>query len=119
MVIRPPHPDDFAAMTAITNHYIATSAIHFAYEPLGDEFLRTAWRVGTRYPWFVADESGVVGYAKSGTWRDRAAYQWTSEIGVYVADAARGRGVGTLLYQVLLDELARRGFRSAIAGITL
>src|SRR6478672_8051418 len=34
MSIRPVHNDDFDAIAAITNHYIASSAIHFAYEPL-------------------------------------------------------------------------------------
>ena len=34
MAIRPARDDDFAALTAITNHYITTSSIHFAYEPL-------------------------------------------------------------------------------------
>jgi phosphinothricin acetyltransferase len=52
-------------------------------------------------------------------WRERAAYQWTAEAGLYIADAARGHGLGRALYAALLDELARRGFRSAIAGITL
>jgi phosphinothricin acetyltransferase len=61
----------------------------------------------------------VVGYAKAGTWRERTAYRWTAEVGLYVADAERGRGIGRALYAELLDDLARRGFRSAIAGITL
>ena len=30
MAIRPVREDDFTALAAITNHYIATSAIHFA-----------------------------------------------------------------------------------------
>jgi len=121
MAIRPAHEDDFPAITAITNHYIATTTIHFATEPLAVDALRAMWAgYRDRYPWLVAEEAGhVVGYAKAGTWRDRAAYAWTPEIGLYVAPDARGRGLGTALYGVLLDELARRGFRSAIAGITL
>jgi len=117
MQIRPPRDDDFEAIAAITNHYIATTAIHFGYEPITAGDLR-AHR--GRYPWFVADEDGhVLGYAKAASWRDRAAYQWTCEVAVYVADGTHRRGIGTQLYTVLLDELARRGFRSAVAGITL
>jgi phosphinothricin acetyltransferase len=67
----------------------------------------------------VLDEGRVVGYAKSGTWRDRAAYRWTTEIGLYLDPAACGRGLGRAMYAELLPELARRGFRSAIAGMTL
>ena len=119
MVIRPARSDDFAAIAAITNHYIATTAIHFAYEPIEPEELVAKWRT-QEYPWLVVEDGGeLAGYAKSGAWRDRAAYKWTCEVGLYIADGARGRGLGSALYAALLDAVARRGFRSAIAGITL
>ncbi|HEY1555449.1 MAG TPA: GNAT family N-acetyltransferase [Kofleriaceae bacterium] len=119
--IRPARAGDFAAIAEITNFYIATTAIHFAYEPIATAELEGAWRTaGERFPWLVAEEAGaVVGYAKAGTWRDRDAYSWTCEVGLYIADAARGRGLGGALYRELLAEVARRGFRSAIAGIAL
>lgn len=117
MLIRPVRDADFDALAAITNHYIATTAIHFGYEAVTGDELRAAWK--ERYPWLVADDGAVLGYAKAGVWRDRAAYQWTCEVGLYVANTARGRGIGTALYRELLDECARRGFRSAVSGITL
>jgi phosphinothricin acetyltransferase len=116
-MIRPARDDDFDAIAAITNHYISTTTYHFAYEPLPVEAYRAMQK--PRFPWFVYDDGGVLGYAKAGTWRDRAAYDWTTEIGLYVAPGAHRRGIGRALYTALLDELARRGFRSAIAGITL
>jgi len=121
MLVRTPRDDDFAALAAITNHYIATTTVHFAYDAIAEAELRDQWqRYHERFPWCVAEHGGtVVGYAKAGTWRDRTAYQWTPEVGLYVADAERGRGIGRVLYTALLDELPRRGFRSAIAGITL
>ena len=121
MAIRPAREQDFPALAAITSFYIETTAIHFGYEPVTADELVEAWRAREgRYPWFVAEEVGeVVGYAKAGTWRERAAYAWTCEVGLYVADAARGRGHGGALYRALIPELARRGFRSAIAGMTL
>ena len=121
MVIRPARAADFVAITEITNHYIATTAIHFAYEAMAESELLAMWqKYAERHPWLVIEEDGAVaGYAKSGTWRERSAYQWTCETGVYVADGARGRGLGRALYEALLAECARRGFHSAIAGITL
>ncbi len=121
MAIRPARDDDFSAITAITNHYIVTSAVHFAYEPLAEAALRAQWHgYRERFPWFVIEDAGrVVGFAKAGTWRDRAAYAWTAETGVYLADGARGRGFGRRVYVAMLDELVARGFRSAVAGITL
>ncbi len=121
MTIRAARAEDFAAIAAITNHYITTTAIHFAYEPVPDDELRAMWqRGGDRFPWLVTEEDGqVVAYAKAGTWRERAAYAWTVETGLYVAPDARGRGLGKRIYAALIDELARRGFRSIVAGITL
>jgi phosphinothricin acetyltransferase len=118
-VIREAREDDFDAIAAITNHYIETTAIHFSYEPVTAGDLRALWRPGT-FPWLVADDAaGIIGYAKAGTWRDRAAYKWTPEVGLYLAPDARGRGTGTALYTALLAACAARGFRSVIAGITL
>lgn len=125
MVIRPARDDDFPMIAAITNHYIETTAIHFAYEPASEQELRSTWSRRGKHVWLVAEDtppemSGpVVGYAKSGVWRDRAAYAWTAEVGLYVDRSARGHGIGTALYSQLLAELPLLGFRSAVAGITL
>jgi phosphinothricin acetyltransferase len=121
MQVRAALAEDFAALAAITNHYITTTAIHFGYEPITEVELRDQWqRHRDRFPWLVAERDGaVVGYAKAGTWRERAAYSWTAEAGLYVADGERGHGLGRALYAALLDELTRRGFRSVVAGITL
>jgi len=120
MSIRPVRDDDFDAIAAITNHYIATTAIHFAYEPVTAGELAALWRAHPKHPYLVLEDgAAIAGYAKAGVWRERAAYQWTCEVGVYIADDARGRGLGTALYAALLDDCTRAGFRSAIAGITL
>jgi len=119
--IRPPRDDDFAAIADITNHYIETSTIHFAYQPVTAESLLEHWHAARgRFPWLVAEDGGaVVAYAKAGTWRDREAYDWTAEVGLYVHHEAHRRGIGRRLYAELLAELGRRGFRSAIGGIAL
>jgi L-amino acid N-acyltransferase YncA len=119
MTIRAAAADDFDAIAAITNHYIATTAIHFGYEPVTAAELLDTWQHKLRYPWLVDDTGEVRGYAKGGPWRDRAAYQWTVETGIYVADNVRGGGIGRALYAALIERLAAAGFRSAVAGITM
>jgi L-amino acid N-acyltransferase YncA len=83
--------------------------------------LRTLWQHGTAsYPWLVAEQGGgVVGYAKAGEFRSRAAYRWTTEAGIYLAPEHCGRGLGPPLYRRLLDVLRAQGFHLAIGGITL
>jgi len=113
---------DFPTFTAITNEVIQTSATHFGYEPYADDDLVTYWHTQrARFPWLtLTDTAGdVLGYAKAGSWRERAAYQWTCETTIYLATAARGQGHGRLLYTSLLAECVRLGFHSAVAGITL
>lgn len=121
-MIRETEPDDFTALTAITNAIITTTAIHFGYQPYGAGEMAGMWRNDReRFPWLTLtdDDGEPIGYAKAGTWRSRDAYQWTCETGIYVHERARGQGRGKQLYQRLLDECARRGFHSCVAGITL
>jgi phosphinothricin acetyltransferase len=128
MLIRPARAEDFVEIAAITNYYIETTAIHFGYDPCTADDLRQLWeKTRAKHPWLVAEDAQVapetpgrvIGYAKSGVWRERAAYQWTAEVGLYVAPMERGKGIGTALYDELLSQVALRGFHSAVAGITL
>ena len=61
MSIRPARDDDFPAIAAITNHYIVTSAIHFAYEPLSADRMHSMWcAYRERFPWLVIEQQGKV-----------------------------------------------------------
>src|SRR5690606_20008653 len=51
--------------------------------------------------------------------RTRPAYRWTVETGVYLAPEARGRGLGRVLMEQMIDLLTRQGFTTAVAGVTL
>ena len=121
MRIRAAGDHDFDAIAAITNHYIAGTAIHFGYQPVSADELRATWRAGAgRYPWLVVEADGVVvAYAKAGEWRARDAYRWTTEVGIYVEAGRRGGGIGAALYRELLAAVAAAGFHSVIGGITL
>lgn len=121
IAVRPFAAGDVAAANALTNHFIEHTAVHFAYEPASDAAFHAAWAKGAAdHPWLVAEvDGGFAAYAKASRWRERAAYARTAETTVYVGLAWQGRGVGRATYGALLDELRRRGFRTAIGGITL
>lgn len=121
-MIRLAGSDDFAAIAAITNHYIRTTAIHFGYEPVTADELRAAWQEKVDvHPWLVTtDHDGdAIGYAKAGVWRGRAAYRWTTETGIYMAPSWCRHGLGAPLYRRLLAVLRAQGFHAAIGGIAL
>jgi phosphinothricin acetyltransferase len=81
---------------------------------------RIGEKLAGNYPFFLAEENGViVGYAHGSQFKARRAYENTVEISVYINDGSHGRGIATLLYESLFPEITRRGFHTAIAGISL
>jgi L-amino acid N-acyltransferase YncA len=77
-------------------------------------------RYGAGHAWLVAERGGeVVGYAYATAFNERPAYRWSASVSVYVAEGARGIGIGRALYETLFARLRERGFRMACAGITL
>ncbi len=120
--IRPSAPEDIPAITAITNHAIEHSTAHFATAPDRVEDIAAQFdRDRAIYPWFtaVSDAGDVLGFSRAAQWKTRAAYDWTCESAVYLAVAARGKGLGFRLYTALFDALDQRGFRCVLAGVTV
>lgn len=132
--IRIARPTDARAVRDIYAPFCESSAVTFEETPptaseMGDRIESTL----ETYPWLVceasADRDGaagddsdvgtVVGYAYANRLRKRRAYQWTVELSVYVADDARGAGVGCGLYDSLFAILERQGVRDAYAVTTV
>lgn len=121
MLIRAAEPGDFPSIAALNNHFILHTAIHFGYEPVSPAAMETQWREQReRYPWLVAVVDGAfAGYCKAGVWRERSAYAWTPEAGIYVEERVRRRGVGAALYRRLFEALRAQGYQTVVGGITL
>jgi L-amino acid N-acyltransferase YncA len=110
---------DAQAIAAIYRPYVEGSRISFEETPpdANEIALRMA---NPLHPWLVAEEGGhVIGYASTAPMRNRAAYRWSVESGIYLASAAQGRGIGRELLSAHLDLLQRQGFVTVIAGIAL
>lgn len=119
VLIRPATADDAGAIAAIYRPYVETTRISF--EEVPPDVAEMSRRMSdVRHPWLVAELDGrVVGYASTSALRDRAAYRWSVETGLYLEPPAQGRGVGRALLSEHLRILERRGFVTAIAGISL
>lgn len=119
--VRDAQPDDALEIQAIYAPVVNRTAISFEEVPPSVEEMQT--RIVTTlqtYPYLVAArEDRVVGYAYASHHRARAAYRWAVDVTVYIAESERRSGVGRSLYEVLLPILARQGFHSAYAGISL
>lgn len=121
MTIRFASLRDDAAIAAIYAPIVAETAISFELvAPDAAEMrARIAAQPATK-PWIVAELDGAVaGYAYASDFRGRPAYRFGVEVTVYVAEAARRRGIGLNLYRSLFRLLATQGYRRAFAGIAL
>jgi len=114
---------DADAIATIYNHYVVHTVVTFEEEPVsGPEMTRRMEEVFQwSLPWLVAEDPDgrVVGYAYATKWKARAAYRYSVETTVYLADNLVRKGVGTLLYTELFRCLKERGIHAAIGGIAL
>jgi phosphinothricin acetyltransferase len=121
--VRAARPADLERLTVIYNHYVVDGAITFDIDPVtADQW--QGWyeehTTGAGHRLVVAEDAGtVVGYAGTGPFRAKRAYDTTVEITIYVDRGAHGRGVGRALYTALFDALAGDDVHRAVAGVTL
>lgn len=121
VMIRDAAPQDAAACAAIYAPYVHETAITFESAPPSPaEMARRIAAAQRSHAWVVLDEGGrVVGYAYGGPYKQRAAYQWSCEVSVYVELGRYRSGAGRALYEALFARLAERGYRMLVAGMTL
>jgi L-amino acid N-acyltransferase YncA len=106
VLVRPLHSDDYPAVAAVFAEGIATGLATFETEvPAWDEW-DAAHLPDHR---FVAELDGeVVGWIAIVPYSRRAIYRGVGEESVYVAERARGRGVGRALLETVIES-ARNG----------
>ena len=123
LMIRPASRDDLARINEIYNYYVINTPITFDLEPQTVES-RARWfaehTAGKRHRMFVAEDAGkIVGYACTGPFRDRAAYDTSVEASIYLAHDVTARGIGTTLYRTLFDGVKNEDIHRLLAGITI
>ena len=123
ITVRPAAPADLPGIVEIYNHYVVHTPITFTIDPVTVETFGNWFgehSAGGRHQLFVADEAGhVLGFAGTGRFRERAAYDTTAEVTVYCAPETTGRGLGTRMYSVLFEAIKDADLNRLVAGITL
>lgn len=118
--IRPSRDDDLAAITAIYAHHVRHGTGTFETEPptAAEMTARRADVLAKGLPYLVAEEDGEVsGFAYCNWFKPRPAYRFSAEDSIYMADAARGRGLGARLLAALSRAAEAAGIRKLIAVI--
>jgi L-amino acid N-acyltransferase YncA len=112
-LIRALEARDWPAVKAVFEEGIATGQATFETEAPSWEH----WD-GAHFAGLVAEEEGeVVGWTALTPYSARACYAGVAEESVYVANRARGRGVGRALLRGLIDESERSGIWTLLAGV--
>lgn len=107
--------EDWPAVRAIYLEGIATGDATFEKSAPGGAAWDAAHLKTCR---FVAREDGeVVGWASLSPVSGRCVYSGVAEVSVYVAERARGRGIGAKLLAALVEASEREGIWTLQAGI--
>ena len=122
MLIRIARLDDAPAIAAIYAPIVEHTPISFELVPPSvEEMRRRIAKTQQTLPWLAGEDAQgrLCGYVYASKLRERAAYQWSVEVTVYVRDDCRGQGVARRLYGQLFEQLVALGYYQAFAGITL
>jgi phosphinothricin acetyltransferase len=113
--------DDGDALAAIYAPAITDAATSFELTPpTGAEMAERVAAQAPHAPWLVLVRAGeVAGYAYASRHRERAAYQWSIDVSVYVGAGHHRTGAARALYTSLFALLTLQGFYTAHAGIAL
>lgn len=121
MILREAHEDDLPGILAIYNDAVLTTTAIWNDTPV-DLANRRAWlrdRRARGFPVLVAAEGAdVLGYASFGDFRPFEGYRISVEHSVYVAQPARGRGLGRVLVEALFAPARALDKKVMIGGIT-
>ena len=114
--------DDATSILRIYAPIVENTVISFEENiPSLEEIQARITSISKKYPWYVAvnSDDNLVGYCYASEHRSRPAYKWSVEVSIYLDSAHQRQGLGRILYEQLFEELRRRNFFNAYAGITL
>ncbi len=125
--IRPGLIADINQITEIYNHYITKTHFTFDTKPFTTQQRIENWFTQFsptgRYQVFVATTSDeILGYATSTKFKPKPAYETSVDFTVYLTPnnpKTHHQGIGTKLYQTLINALQNADVHRAYAGVAL
>jgi len=119
--IRLAEKSDAAALLNIYAPYILDTSITFEYEvPSTAEFAARIQNITQNFPWLICEIDGqAAGYIYAAPYKTRAAFQWDTEISVYLSPAFHRKGIASALYSCLEPMITAQGYLNLYALITV
>ncbi len=119
ITIRDARPSDVPAIVDIYNESVVSLTATFDTTPKTIEDY-TVWFSAhdERHPVIVAEEAGTVaGWAALSAYSDRAAYDGTAEVSLYVRRSCWKRGIGRSLFSAIVARGRSAGLHTVISRI--
>lgn len=120
IAIRNATENDLQQILDIYNDAIINTTAVFQYDVHTIE-MRKEWFAQKQkdgFPVFVAiEDNAVVGFSTFGPFRAWQGYKYSVEHSIYVEKNQRGKGIGKMLLQPLIDEARKMNMHTIIAGI--
>ncbi|HVE08242.1 MAG TPA: GNAT family N-acetyltransferase [Paraburkholderia sp.] len=113
-------PDDLPEIVAIYNSTVASRQVTADLEPVSIDS-RRAWfdehDAGRRPLWVVEAGGKVIAWLSLSDFYGRPAYGRTAEVSIYLAEAARGKGLGKALLAEALEAAPRLGIDTVLGFV--
>jgi L-amino acid N-acyltransferase YncA len=116
MHARPATLDDAGAIARIYNEGIADRVATFETRFRSAEEVR-GWFDGVHPVVVVEDAGEVIAFAATSSYRNRECYAGIAEVSLYVARAARGRGVGRVALAALIEHAGQAGYWKLVSRV--
>lgn len=121
-IIRTASPSDAAGVLAVYAPYVEQTTVSFEVDvPSMEEYAKRIEHklAATTFIVLVDKETGrIAGFAYNGSFRERPAYDWASEISIYLSPEHQGRGLGSTLLETLESLMRAQGVVMSEACIT-
>ena len=120
ILIREATANDLPGILSLYSVYIMETTHTFEYVvPSLASFEDRYNAITEQFPWLLCEVDGeLAGYAYASTAFKRAAYQWDSDLTVYLDEKFHRQGIATALYACLIDLLKLQGYYNLYAVIT-
>ena len=117
--IRIARESDAEKLLNIYSPYIEKTAVTFEYvPPREEEFRARIEKTLSRFPYLVAETGGKpIGYAYASYYIPRAACDHACEVSIYLAEDAKGKGIGKELYSKLFEILGKQNITNIYASV--
>lgn len=113
--------EDARFIQAIYEPYVLNTAITFEeVVPSVEEFQERIAKTLESFPYLVLEEGEeIVGYAYAGRLSQRVAFDWSTEVSIYISIDHQRKGFGKLLYTELEKQLLKLGYQNIYACVAV